>query len=171
MHVFVDESERANRYLMCAVIVAPTVIREVRRALQQLCLPGQYRIHMTKERPARRRLILGRIGELPLRCRIYASPTPVAVARAACLTRMVVDLDELPLTRLVVEPVESYIPADISTIFHAALKIAHHRFTYEHVLARHEPILWAADAVAWAVGAGGDWLRRAAGVVERTVAT
>jgi hypothetical protein len=31
---------------------------------------------------------------------------------------------------------------------------------FDHRPSRGEPLLWAADAVAWAVGAGGDWKRR-----------
>jgi hypothetical protein len=37
--------------------------------------------------------------------------------------------------------------------------------SYDHRPASSEPVLWAADAICWAVGAGGDWQRRLGGVV------
>jgi hypothetical protein len=37
--------------------------------------------------------------------------------------------------------------------------------TYDHRLASSEPMLWAADAIGWAFGAGGDWQRRLGDVV------
>jgi hypothetical protein len=36
---------------------------------------------------------------------------------------------------------------------------------YDHQPAPGEPLLWAADAICWAVGAGGDWRRRIAAIV------
>lgn len=37
--------------------------------------------------------------------------------------------------------------------------------SYDHRPAQAEPMLWAADAICWAAGAGGDWRRRIAGVL------
>lgn len=34
--------------------------------------------------------------------------------------------------------------------------------TYEHLAPHEEPLLWVADGVAWAWGAGTDWRRRVA---------
>jgi hypothetical protein len=31
---------------------------------------------------------------------------------------------------------------------------------FDHRPSREEPLLWTADAVAWAIGMGGDWRRR-----------
>ena len=67
MHAFVDESERPGRYLMCAVVIAPAHLAVVRQALTALRMPGQRRLHMDHERDRRRRLILDRIAELPIR--------------------------------------------------------------------------------------------------------
>lgn len=36
---------------------------------------------------------------------------------------------------------------------------------YEHMRPSEEPILWIADAVAWAFGAGPTWRRRVDGIV------
>jgi hypothetical protein len=170
VHAFVDESERPGRYLMCAVHVAPAQIHVVRPALTALCLPGQYRVHMTKERPSRRRLILDRIANLPLRAVVYTCAAPPNRARPACLRRMVADLVERSTTRLVIEPVESHVAADRFAIERTLEKAEPYRdVVYEHLAARLEPILWAADAIAWAYGIGGDWRRRVRGIVEREV--
>jgi hypothetical protein len=41
--------------------------------------------------------------------------------------------------------------------------------TYEHLGGSREQLLWVADAVAWCFGAGGDWPRRVAPLIGRTV--
>jgi len=104
VHAFVDESERPGRYLMCAVVIAPAHLAAVRQALTALRMPGQRRLHMDHERDRRRRLILDRIAELPIRANVYQQPGQPIHARTANL--------------------------------------------------------WAADAIAWAYGAGRDWRRR-----------
>src|SRR5262245_11126631 len=40
-------------------------------------------------------------------------------------------------------------------------------FTYDHRSSDTDPALWAADAVCWAVGAGGHWRRRIDPVLTR----
>jgi len=38
--------------------------------------------------------------------------------------------------------------------------------TYEHLVAREDPGLWFADALAWAYGAGGRWRDRVMPVID-----
>lgn len=71
LYAFVDESIRGSTYLMCAVLVAPSDLARVRRTLTDIRLPGQARIHLYKERPSRRRLVLDVVARLPIRSRIY----------------------------------------------------------------------------------------------------
>jgi hypothetical protein len=63
MHVYVDESAR-SLYLMCAVSVSPSRLKDARKAMRDLCRPGQRRIHMVKERDSRRREILDEVALL-----------------------------------------------------------------------------------------------------------
>jgi hypothetical protein len=42
---------------------------------------------------------------------------------------------------------------------------------YEHLKPHEEPLLWVPDAVAWCYGNGGDWRRRVAPLVARSVDT
>lgn len=166
MHAFVDESERNGRYLMCAVLVAPRDLVIVRRALVALCLPGQRRLHLTKERPPRKRMILSRVTALPVRARLYSSPGRPPAARIACLRALITDIIGRGVDRLVIEPVESHTLTDRSIIINTAQRYGVDNLVYEHLEARFEPVLWASDAVAWAHGAGGDWGRRVAAVIE-----
>jgi len=168
VHAFVDESERPGRYLMCAVLVAPAHLSTVRRTLTDLCLPGQRRLHLHKERDRRRRLILDRIAALPIRVNVYARPGRPAPARTACLRAMTADLLTAGVTRLVIEPVDGFEHRDRGAIIDELRAQGRRRtaLVYEHVAAHLEPNLWAADAIAWAYGAGGDWRRRIRGLVD-----
>ena len=38
-----------------------------------------------------------------------------------------------------------------------------------HLSPYEEPLLWVSDAVAWAVGAGGDWRRRVEPMIDEVV--
>jgi len=161
MHAFVDESERPGRYLMCAVLVAPAHLAEVRQALIALRMPGQRRLHMNNEQNPRRRLILDRIAALPLRAHVYQRPGRPVQARAACLRAMTADLLAAGVTTLVIEPVDGFEHRDHSVLINELQQLKMpNSIVYEHVVAKLEPNLWAADAVAWAYGAGGDWRRR-----------
>ena len=161
VHAFVDESERPGRYLMCAVLVAPAHLTEVRQALLALRMPGQRRLHFKPEGDRRRRLILDRISALPVRANIYQRPGQPMKAREVCLRAMTADLLAAGVTRMVIEPIDTLVHQDRGAIIEELR--AQHRLgslAYEHVTAHLEPNLWAADAVAWAYGAGHDWRRR-----------
>lgn len=49
---------------------------------------------------------------------------------------------------------------DRDTIGHALQRLDAQHLVYDHRRSHTEPLLWAADAVSWAAGAGGDWRRR-----------
>lgn len=58
--LFVDES-KTKGYTMIAALVVPGDVASLRRDVRSLVLPGQRRIHFTKEQPERKRLILSRL--------------------------------------------------------------------------------------------------------------
>jgi hypothetical protein len=160
-HAFVDESERPGRYLMCAVLIGPKHLADVRRTLIGLCLRGQRRLHLVDERDSRRRLILDRVARLPVQAFVYARPGKPTDARATCLRAMTADLVAAGVRRLVIEPVDGFVHRDRGWIIDELREQGRSiELTYEHVEAHLEPNLWAADAIAWAYGAGGDWRRR-----------
>lgn len=115
MHAYVDESERGG-YLVAAALVERDDLDDVRRVLRDLRKPGQRRVHFTKESDSRRRLILDRLGRLPIRLRLYESGGDTVPARARCLSALVDDLVVLGAERLVLERLDSRVRADVATI-------------------------------------------------------
>ena len=167
LHAFVDESKRSGQYLMCAVLIAPKHLAEVRRALTDLCLRGQRRLHFRSERDPRRRLILDRIARFPMRAYLYQQSHRPTVARAACMRTMTRDFLAVGVSRLVIEHTDGYLHRDGSVLINEMQRQGWpNALVYEHVQAHLEPNLWAADAVAWAYGAGGDWRRRIDGLID-----
>ena len=89
-------------------------------------------------------------------------------ARPALLAAVLADLKELSVGRLVIESRESRDHLDRQVIAgmqrqgKASLDLV-----YEHLRPYEEPVLWVSDAVAWAVGAGGDWRSRVNRIVGK----
>lgn len=69
-HVVVDESMR-NGYLLVAAVVMPQDVNATRRGIQDLVERGQRRLHMVKESPPRKRMILQRLTELGVTATLY----------------------------------------------------------------------------------------------------
>ncbi len=55
------------------------------------------------------------------------------------------------------------------TTIRARLAASGRTLAYEHRRAYEEPLLWAADAMAWCYGAGGEWRRRIAPTLDKAV--
>lgn len=96
VHAFVDESQRNRRYLLAAALVEPVSLRQLRKDMRALLLPGQRELHFHKEKEARKRKVADAVARMSLAARIYTrarvdrSDEP---ARAECLRRLTVDLD------------------------------------------------------------------------------
>jgi hypothetical protein len=130
-------------------------VEPARRALRALLLPGQNALHFKKEKDGRRRFLLGQIVQLEVSARIYVrrAGNPVE-ARRACLEAAV--LDEPDAARFVLDLAEGDRAADRRTLFDARQKCGG-SFTYHHLTPPQEPILWVADALAWAWSHGSPW--------------
>lgn len=164
---FTDESERAGVMLLAVVIVPTAVVDDARRAMQRLLLPGQRRVHTSDESARRQHTILDTVarvedlnaivlrhrrspgtGRPAARRLLLQAATGLAVG--AGVTAWILD-DQEPVQRT----------RDRSVIAHALGGVdAHLHPVYDHRASHTEPLLWAADAVCWAVGAAGDWRRR-----------
>lgn len=177
MWAFSDESERAGLMLVGVVLVPPGSVQDTRTALRGLLLPGERQVHTAKESPRRRRVVLDTlagIDELTAVALRYRRPQRVdrprarhlllqaatGLALASGVTSWVLD-DQDPVQRA----------RDRASIAHALAGVEHDlRPTYDHRPSRDEPLLWAADAVCWAVGAGAEWRRRIQAVLTvRTI--
>lgn len=83
---------------------------------------------------------------------------------------MIPDLLKQRANRLVVEQIDDLRKHDQATVRRALNRLSSiDRLVVEHMPAKPEPLLWAADIVAWGYGAKGDWRRRISGLVEATI--
>lgn len=169
-HVFVDESKRRG-LLVAAAVVQPRDLAPARTVLRRLCLPGQARLHFTKERADRRRQVLAAILELGVVVDLYDATGihDQHQARAACLRALVHDVTAADARRLVLEQDDSLVRSDQAVLYAAVRDAgASGRLTYEHVPARSEPLLWLADAAAWCWSRGGPWPNRLQPIIRHT---
>lgn len=168
-HAFVDESIR-NGYLMSAAVIGSGELATARGKLRELCKPGQRRLHMKDENDSRRREILSTLGGLGLSIHLYRAPVagrPIRTSRDDCLRALIPELARLNVARLVIESCsQDHRDNQVIQPLAGAL-VAAGRFAWVHCAPSGEPLLWAADAAAWAYGKGGDWRRRLEGIVDQ----
>ena len=58
---------------------------------------------------------------------------------------------------------------DVLVLDAALRKHGSQTLEYRHLSPYEEPLLWVSDAVAWAMGAGGDWRRRVEPMIDEVV--
>ncbi len=164
---FVDESIRGSRYLMGCVLIEARHLAEVRRELIRLA-GGAKRLHFHQELDSMRRGALEAFATMPVRVEMVTCTRTHGVtefqARAACLTAIVRLLQARSVPRLTIESRQDD-RDDQRTI--ALVRQPEPPLVFEHVVGRREPLLWLADGVTWAVGAGGRWLALAEPMVQR----
>ncbi len=73
IEVFVDESCRGGEYLLAAVTVDARSVKASRTATRRMLLPGERRMHFSKETASRRRQLLDQIVRLPLSATVLTS--------------------------------------------------------------------------------------------------
>ncbi len=158
---FVDES-KSSSYIVVVTLVRPRDLQDVRKSMNALRKPGQSRIHFAKESDRRRREILSVIQRLPQTSHYFISQSKhQGIARAECLSELVLATGRLKVHRLVLEREESYELADRRLIQSLLLQSGSANVEYLHESPAAEPCLWIPDAVAWSIQKGGDWRRRA----------
>lgn len=172
-HVFVDESMR-HTYLLVAAVLVPDDLKATRRGLRELVEPGQRRLHMVKQSPPRKRLILQRLCDLGLTATIYeagADHKTNILRRSACLERLVTDLAEGGQARLCLETADGVDQRDQQQLIELVRRLgARGSLSYEHAHASQEVLLAVPDAIGWAWSKGGEWKRRAHPLVTSVVA-
>lgn len=165
--LFVDES-KTKGYTMVAAIVADDAVPALRGDVRSLVLPGQRRIHFTKERDKRKRLILSRLVDLGVRAQVfYCAAKSAVVGREVCLTAIVAHAVEHKCFRIVFERDESTERADRKFLYGEVRKRGlADVFKYDFKASHDEPLLWIPDAIAWSHVKGGDWKRRTKPLVD-----
>lgn len=169
MWAFSDESERANVMVLAVVLVEPGAVDDARGALTALLLAGQRQVHTAKESPRRRRALLDTVARVEdLSAVVLRYRRPHGVDRIAgrhlliqAATGLVVGSGAANWILDDQDPAQR--ARDRASIAHALAGVDHRLHpVYDHRPAHAEPLLWAADALCWAAGAGGDWRRRVA---------
>lgn len=117
-----DETKERG-YIMVAALLLPTAA--ARQSIKTLVMPGQRRIHFHKESDSRRKQILDAVMDLSVHAMIYDARRhrDSKRARDACLTRVITDLIELNVERVVLEIESATVKSD-KTLLHAQLRTA-----------------------------------------------
>jgi hypothetical protein len=165
---YVDESIRSGRYLLGSVVVDAHDAGRLRRSVRKLTLPGQRRLHFNKEGNRRRRELIDALTRLDLEAYVFSCRHSVVVtpetARARCIRALVQNTQARGVeAELLIESRAELDVIDGVTVGNA--RRPDPRLSFQHLLPDNDPLLWLPDGFAWAVGAGGDWLRRVANSV------
>lgn len=165
-----DETKVAG-LLVVAAVVKPGDAEATRKAVANLRMKGQRRVHFTKESSNRRRSILSTLVTLPIESTVYdaSSVGDQREARRRALDAVVRDLARGRAQRLVIERDDSLAKADRRTVYEATQRYNVTDLSYDLLAATDEPMLWVPDTVAWCVAKGGDWRRRVESIVRETV--
>ena len=166
---FVDESLRGQRSLMVCVLVEARHLTQIRRATASLVGEGK-RLHFHQELDSMRRTALELIATMPVRVTVVVCGRRHGVsefqARDACLAEIVRQLQDRSVPRLTVESRQDD-SDDHRTILRT--RRPEPSLTFDHRQGQSEPILWVADAVVLAFGAGNRWMPLVEHTVERVV--
>lgn len=172
VHAFVDESTRADRYLIAVAIVDPAQVRRLRQSMRALLMPGQRELHFKQEKPVRRRQLADEIARLPVEVCVYARSCHRhdEPARQDCVDRLVRDLLARQAHRLVIDSRNEQDIHDERTLRRILGPIpSASQLVYEHVDSTSESLLWIADIAARCFGAGREWRKRIDPILATTV--
>jgi len=165
---FVDESIRGQRYLMGCVLLEAHHLAEVRSTMADLAVFE--RVHFNNESQRQKTRVLEAIATMPVSVLVVVFHRRQGLtefaARAACLTAIVDRLQTGSVGRLVIESRDDD-REDVRQLLR--IRRPHPPLVFEHRQGSDEPMLWVADAVTWAVGAGGRWRQAVDAVVENTI--
>lgn len=156
---FADESIRGRRYVMGCVLVEERRLPALRPAINSLATGVAPRIHFNNDTYWQKQRVLAAVAEMQLQAFAVVCDKRHGAnefqARAACVAEIVRQLQRRAVGRLVLESRQDD-RDDVRTITRTR---AHEpSLLFEHRTGRDERVLWLADAVSWAVGAGQPWI-------------
>lgn len=170
IEVFIDESVRGDRYIICATQVSQRYLAGTRKEVRSLLRSGQRRIHFNKEEDRYRRSFLTAFAEMEVSSVIYVvRHTDFQVARTAILQKVVSEVKKDRVARFVFESRSRQDAHDRLDLQRAQRAGRLPPLSYAHLPGYDEPLLWIPDAVAWAWGKGDEWRRQVEklGLVDR----
>ena len=157
----IDES-KARGYYVGATAAAVGDVRGCERALRELLLPGQRRLHFKRESDSRRRQILSRMCAVEVRVGVWVvRQLPDREARPLSLGSLVDAAARAGVGQLLIERDVSLESADRRLIAEMLRGRGATSLEYRHAAPHEHPPLWVSDAVAWCYSNGGDWTREA----------
>jgi hypothetical protein len=169
---YVDESIRARRYVMGCVLVEARHLATLRPAVEDLASGIAPRIHFNNDTDRQKRRVLDAIAEMPIQ--VFATVctkdhgTNEFQARAACVAEIVRQVQGRGVAKLVLESRQD--DRDDERVI-MRTRERQPPLVFEHRIARHERMLWIADAVTWAVGSGSRWSDRLGDVLAEVIET
>lgn len=169
VHVFVDEVRRAD-YVLCVAIVPADDLARARRVMRELKPGNRRRLRMHDEGAASWRRIIAefRRSEPVAAAHLWIARIggrPERTVRDECFRNLIPGVLELGATRVVVESCAQD-AQDRGVIGDAlASRRALGTVRYDVVPATTDELLWAADVIAWAYGAGTTYRRAIADLV------
>ena len=160
LHMFSDESKARGDITGAVVVPAGTVAR-VRATCREWAMPGSRRFHAQKESTARRRLALASLVSAAGTVQVVIVESDRGQhdlsARGAHVLALADWAGEAGVSRWVIERDESVLGADRQLLSAARVADAAGSFEYVHLPAAQDPVLWAADLVAWSWARGGEF--------------
>ena len=143
---------------MGCVMAEARHLQEIRPILVSLAI--HQRIHFNNESDRQKRVVLAAITEMPIGISLFVCNRGHGItefsARAACLARIVEVVQAAGVSRLVIES-RADDREDERVL--ARARNSNQVLVFEHRSGKVEPMLWVADAVTWALGAGPKWRR------------
>lgn len=165
-----DESERAATMYFGVLLVEPSTAVAAREQLRSMLLPGQRRVHTKKESPRRRRQFLDVVAALEARTVVLelrrSTGTSRIAGREALLAAGSDLVRECSVASWVLDHQEPAQAHRDRQVIDAVMRRSEHELVYDHKFSYEEPLLWAVDAIVWAVGTGGEARRRAGQNIE-----
>lgn len=150
---FSDESKRGGTYVIAAVIVEGHGLRQARATMRRFLRGNQRRVHMSKESTARRNQFLAIVEQTVSSAVVVEASVgghPLDTVRERAMQVLAETLFDQGVT---VWSIERMVPAiealDRQVIIDVLRRDGSHECVYDHRAAHDEPMLWAADAVAW----------------------
>uniref|UniRef100_UPI003F490E8E hypothetical protein n=1 Tax=Amycolatopsis sp. CA-290885 TaxID=3239925 RepID=UPI003F490E8E len=159
-HVFVDET-KAKGYVITAAAVLTNELTAARKTMREQVMPGQRRVHFTKESDPRRKTILDAIVDLAPEITVYDASSARRRQRERCLNQLVTDLAAVQTRLLVLERDDSIEALDKKLLYQRVRELGcAETLEYRHHRAHEEPLLMIPDAIAWCWHRGGHWKER-----------
>ncbi|GAA2239247.1 hypothetical protein GCM10010413_45830 [Promicromonospora sukumoe] len=163
-HVFIDES-KSRGYLMAAAFVHPKHLQSLRRALRQLRPRGRRSVHFNGARDELRHAVLDVLTAHEVTAMVVLSTGRRGLQqREMCVRKLAQCCAAAEAGVVVLDLDESVVSKDRRWLYEELHKS---ETRYDHLHRHEEPLLWAADAVAWAWQRAGSWRDRVRPLVTR----